>query len=279
MNARILFFTTFCCSFLLASNTALSQSVIRQSSTNVSTQCQNSQPQETETDEELCTIIISPDLGEITIFDDEDFYIELVTEQDSDSITTSNTLSPSTIKPTSTILQSQAIDIDDIKIELEKLRKTVNQSSSSFQSVNQSSSSSQSVNQSSSSSQSINQSSSSSQSVNQSSSSSQSGILEINLNSANLGQPYILSISATSGTQLTGQITINGTVFKDLKDSSVEVDVSPLLAKGTQTIKITGNYQPVESSVEIKLSGPGIEVSQQTSGNGIIDQTLIVNVQ
>ena len=103
--------------------------------------------------------------------------------------------------------------------------------------------------------------------------------MEINLDSANLGQPYILSVSATSGTQLTGQITINGTVVKDLKDSSVELDVSPLLPKGTQTIKITGNYQPVESSVEIKLSGPGIEVSQQTSGNGIIDQTLIVNVQ
>ncbi len=269
MNARILFFTTFCCSFLLASNTALSQSVIRQSSTNVSTQCQNSQPQETETDEELCTITISPDLGEITIFDDEDLSIELLSEQDSDSITTSNTLSQSTIKPTSTILLSQEIDINDIKMDLEKIRKTVNQSSSSSQSVSQSSSSSQSVNQS----------SSSSQSVNQSSSSSQSGVLEINLDSANLGQPYILSISATSGTQLTGQITINGTVVKDLKDNSVEIDVSPLLSKGTQTIKITGNYQSLESSVEIKLSGPGIEVSQQTSGNGIIDQTLIVNVQ
>ncbi len=76
-----------------------------------------------------------------------------------------------------------------------------------------------------------------------------------------------MSISATSGTQLTGQITISSTVVKDLKDNSVEIDVSPLLSKGIQTIKITGNYQPVESSIEIKLSGPGIEVSQQTSGN------------
>lgn len=269
MKARILFFTTFCCSFFLASNTALSQSVIRQSSTNVSTQCQNSQPQETENDEELCTIIISPDLGEITLVDEENFPIELVREQDSDSINTSNTLSKSTINPNSTIVESQEIDINDIKIDLDNLRKIVNKSSSSSQSVNQSSSSSQS----------FSQSSSSSQSVNKSSSSSQSGVLEINIDSANLAQPYILSVSATSGTQLTGQITINGTVVKDLKDSSVEIDVSPLLAKGTQTIKITGNYQPVESSVEIKLSGPGIEVSQQTSGNGIIDQTLIVNVQ
>ncbi len=101
----------------------------------------------------------------------------------------------------------------------------------------------------------------------------------ISLESANIGQPYVLSISATPGTQLTGQITLNDSVVQEFKDNQAEINLSPLLSKGRQKIKISGNYQPVQSSFQVKFSGPGTQVIQQTSGNGILNQTLIIDVQ
>jgi len=101
----------------------------------------------------------------------------------------------------------------------------------------------------------------------------------ITIDSASLGQPYILSLSASQGTQLTGQITLNGRVIQELKDNQASINLSPLLSKGRQEIKISGNYQPVQSSVKVEFSGPGTQVTQLTSGNGILNQTLIIDVQ
>jgi hypothetical protein len=60
----------------------------------------------------MCIITISPALGEIITVDDENFSIELAnSEQNSDSINTSNTLIQSAISQSYKILQSQGIDI------------------------------------------------------------------------------------------------------------------------------------------------------------------------
>lgn len=103
--------------------------------------------------------------------------------------------------------------------------------------------------------------------------------IAITIDSASLRQPYILSLSASQGTQLTGQITLNGRVIQELKDNQASIDLSPLLSKGRQEIKISGNYQPVQSSVKVEFSGSGTQVSQLASGNGILNQTLIISVQ
>lgn len=107
----------------------------------------------------------------------------------------------------------------------------------------------------------------------------QSQTTVISVDSTNMSQPYILRISAPEGTQLTGQVTLNGRVITELKDNQTEINISPLLSKGTQTIKISGTYQPAQSSVKIEISGPNTQLSQETSGYGILDQSLIINVQ
>jgi len=101
----------------------------------------------------------------------------------------------------------------------------------------------------------------------------------ITIDSASLAQPYTLSLSTSQGAQLTGQITLNGRVIQELKDNQASLNLSSLLSKGRQEIKISGNYQPVNSSVKVEFLGPGTQVTQLASGNGILNQTLIIDVQ
>ena len=101
----------------------------------------------------------------------------------------------------------------------------------------------------------------------------------ISLDSVNIAQPCVLSISATQGTQLTGQITLNGRVVKEFKGNQVEINISPLLSKGRQKLKILGHYQPALSPVKVKILSFGTQTTQQTSGNGILNKSLIIDVQ
>lgn len=92
-------------------------------------------------------------------------------------------------------------------------------------------------------------------------------------------QPYILSVTANTPTQVTGQILVNGVVVHELQKNNTSINLSPLLSKGKQKIEISGSYKPASSSVFIKLSGPGTEVTQQTGGSGRLTQTLIIDVR
>ncbi|MBR8838630.1 MAG: hypothetical protein DSM106950_32675 [Stigonema ocellatum SAG 48.90 = DSM 106950] len=99
-----------------------------------------------------------------------------------------------------------------------------------------------------------------------------------NLNAANLSQPHILSIN-TSGNQLTGEIAVNGKVVKRLSKNSEQINLSRFLSVGAQRVKISARYAPASSSVNVELSGPGTNVTQQNSGNGILNYTMDVTVR
>ncbi len=99
-----------------------------------------------------------------------------------------------------------------------------------------------------------------------------------NLNAANLRKPHILSIN-TSGNQLRGEITVNGKLVKRLNTNSENINISPFLSVGEQTVKISARYAPASSSVNVGLSGPGTNVTQQNSGNGILNYTMDVTVR
>jgi len=121
--------------------------------------------------------------------------------------------------------------------------------------------------------------SSSSYSNRQQTSSSQQQKTAINLSSANLRAPHTLSVSTPANTRLVGQITVNGVVVKNFNSHQTAINLSPYLSKGTKTVQISGNYKPASSSVRIEFFSPGTKVSQQTGGNGIVRQTLIITVR
>ncbi|MDM9379894.1 hypothetical protein QUB80_04170 [Chlorogloeopsis sp. ULAP01] len=99
----------------------------------------------------------------------------------------------------------------------------------------------------------------------------------LNLSAANLNKPNILRIN-TSGTQLNGAIILNGKVVKRLNNNKVEINLSPLLSVGEHKVEISGRYIPKSSGINIEFSGPGTNIVQQTSGNGILNYVLEVSV-
>ncbi|MBW4538452.1 MAG: hypothetical protein KME43_04815 [Myxacorys chilensis ATA2-1-KO14] len=121
----------------------------------------------------------------------------------------------------------------------------------------------------------INQTSTSTQ---QSTDSSQNQTTTINLDSTELKTPCILEVSATANTELSGTITVNGKIIRQFRKQGATLNLSPYLSRGKQTIKILGRYAPAQSSVQVQFTGLGTQISQQTGGNGVLTQTLVINV-
>ncbi len=118
----------------------------------------------------------------------------------------------------------------------------------------------------------------SSQSSQSSSSSYQKSSSSVNLRAVDVRQPHILKIDS-SGTQFVGKVTINGKVVKKLDSKTSEINLSPYLSVGEHTVEISGRYSPASSSIEVELKGPGTNVIQQSSGNGIVNHSMSVTVQ
>lgn len=118
--------------------------------------------------------------------------------------------------------------------------------------------------------------SSSSTSVTSNSSGYQRG--KVSLSSAKLSQPHILKIE-TSATDLNGKIIVNGKVVKDLSNQRTEIDLSPYLSVGQHKVEISANYAPKKSLIKVQFNGPNNNITQQTSGNGILNYQLDILVR
>lgn len=100
----------------------------------------------------------------------------------------------------------------------------------------------------------------------------------LQVSAANLNRPHLLSIN-TSGAQMTGEITVNGKVVKQLNNNSnVNIDLSRYLSVGEHTVAISARYAPSSSPISVELNGPGTSMTQQNSGNGVVNYTMKVSV-
>ena len=99
----------------------------------------------------------------------------------------------------------------------------------------------------------------------------------VNLDSENLKRPYIVSVN-TSAKELTGTVTAQGKVIKQLNSDRTQFNLSPYLSVGKNTIEILAQYSPSSSEIEVKLVGLDTEVVQQTRGSGVLTYTLTVMV-
>ncbi|MDJ0697021.1 hypothetical protein [Mastigocoleus sp. MO_188.B34] len=133
-----------------------------------------------------------------------------------------------------------------------------------------------------SSSKSIQSSSSSSGYTSQSSSSysSSSGYQSssLTLSKANLSEPHILTVT-TSGKRLTGKVIVNDKFVKKLYGNKVEFDLSPHLSVGKNTVEIDARYAPTSSTLDVEVNGPETSVSQQNSGNGVVNSNINIMVR
>ncbi len=100
----------------------------------------------------------------------------------------------------------------------------------------------------------------------------------LNFPAANLNQPHVLKINST-GTQLQGEIIINGKVVKQLNNNQSEINLSPYLSTGQQKVEISANYTPPSAAVNVEVNGSGNNISQQTGGNGSLNYKLDLMIQ
>ena len=110
-------------------------------------------------------------------------------------------------------------------------------------------------------------------------SSNQTSETSISLATAQLRQKNVLRVSAPTGTDLTGRITLNGKLVEEISNNTASVDLSSRLSKGRQTIKVSGTYKPADASIRVEFSGPGTQIAQEVGGSGRVNQTLVINVQ
>ena len=101
----------------------------------------------------------------------------------------------------------------------------------------------------------------------------------ISVNSNALNSPHILSIKTTDNTQIDGEVSVDGLVIKKLQGSQTSFNLSPYLEKQTKKVEISGTYKPASSLVKIEFSSPNTNVTQQMSGNGRLNQTLVITVR
>jgi type II secretory pathway pseudopilin PulG len=106
----------------------------------------------------------------------------------------------------------------------------------------------------------------------------QAQVITHQIDAASLKRPYWLSIKTTNSTLMKGKITLNGKVIYSLTQSKTRFDLAPYLKVGKNTIIISGNYYPVNASVMIELINKDSHIKQQTSGNSLLNQILIIEV-
>ena len=97
------------------------------------------------------------------------------------------------------------------------------------------------------------------------------------LDRANLNKPHELVV--TTSANLEGQIEIDGEVVTSLDRRTTTLDVAPYLsAAKTTRINVTGTYSPSTASVTLQFEGPGVSMSQQSSGSGRLEYQLNLEV-
>ncbi|MEM9906968.1 MAG: hypothetical protein AAF921_18285 [Cyanobacteria bacterium P01_D01_bin.44] len=108
--------------------------------------------------------------------------------------------------------------------------------------------------------------------------SSQTQQTQVDIDAVDLASPHILEITASGVSQLSGEVLLDGVVIKTLSGEQLTIDLADYLETGSNMIEVMGRYSPASASVQLTLDGPGLSLSQQTSGSGHLSQTFVLEV-
>ncbi|NCJ08153.1 hypothetical protein GS597_16890 [Synechococcales cyanobacterium C] len=104
----------------------------------------------------------------------------------------------------------------------------------------------------------------------------QSQTTTVYLDASQLSRPHELRISTTGN--LGGQVKVGNTIVRYLNGRESWVNLAPYLRRGRNVVEISGSYAPAQGSISLELKAPGQNVVQQSSGNGRLRHTLILDV-
>ncbi len=100
----------------------------------------------------------------------------------------------------------------------------------------------------------------------------------LSLRRSQLSVPHTLTIELDNG-HVTGLIKVDGETVHTLTARVTSLDLTPYLSGSSHQVEIMGSYAPISETVKISFSGPGTQMSQQSSGSGILNHQLQISVQ
>ena len=100
---------------------------------------------------------------------------------------------------------------------------------------------------------------------------------------ADLKRPHILRVGGlmnqTAIPMTRVEVKLNGKVIKTIQNSSLELDLAPMMTTGRYEVAISGTTAQRDATISLNFSGINTQVNQQSSGSGEIEQRMIINVR
>ncbi len=105
----------------------------------------------------------------------------------------------------------------------------------------------------------------------------------ISIDRYDLRQPHILRVRGAMNNVAVPMkrvdVKLNGKVIKSIANSSLELNLAPMMTVGRYEVEVSGNTPDSDATISLNFSGINTQVNQQSSGSGSIKQKLVINVQ
>jgi hypothetical protein len=105
----------------------------------------------------------------------------------------------------------------------------------------------------------------------------------ISVDRADLTQPHILRVQGSANDfpirMQRVVVKVNGKVVKSIANNSLELNLAPMMKVGRYRVEISGRSPRIDDTISMNFTGKNTNVTQQSSGTGTINQTLVINVQ
>lgn len=104
----------------------------------------------------------------------------------------------------------------------------------------------------------------------------------VSLDRADLSQPHILRVQGSTNNASVRmervEVKMNGKVIKTIANNSLELNLAPMMKAGRYEIEISGTSPRIEDTISINFTGKNTNFTQQSSGSGIVNQKLVIDV-
>ena len=112
---------------------------------------------------------------------------------------------------------------------------------------------------------------------------SQIQFTRVGIELADLKRPHILRVGALMNQTVVPmtrvEVKLNGKVIKTIQNSSLELDLAPMMTTGRYEVAVSGTTAQTDATISLNFSGINTQVNQQSSGSGEIEQRMIINVR
>jgi hypothetical protein len=105
----------------------------------------------------------------------------------------------------------------------------------------------------------------------------------VSIDRADLALPHILRVQGLADDAPIRlqrvEVKVNGKVVRSIANSSLVLNLAPMMKPGRNEVEISGNSPRIEDTIAVNFSGKNTNVTQQFAGTGTLKQILVINIQ